>query len=171
MEAGDRAVKSTLTKNLLRFAKLSIFTLVLWGLYRSCAQARHDLADQQYSLSQLNGGWLFAAAVLYLFGLLPLGWYWHFLLHRMGQTPGRLESLRAYLIGHLGKYVPGKFMVVEPPWTALGKHRTHSQEATYVYRRRQWAREAGSICTQYIHICIYTVHIYIVGPTVCSGPI
>jgi hypothetical protein len=53
-----------------------------------------------------------AAGGLYLLGLLPAGLFWHHVLHRLGQDAGLGETLRAYYIGHLGKYVPGKAMVV-----------------------------------------------------------
>ena len=41
-----------------------------------------------------------------------MGLYWHRLLRVLGQRPRLLETLRAYYAGHLGKYVPGKAMVV-----------------------------------------------------------
>lgn len=44
--------------------------------------------------------------------MIPCWAYWHRILHMMGQRPKRFESLRAFFIGQLGKYVPGKATVV-----------------------------------------------------------
>ena len=49
---------------------------------------------------------------IYLVGLLPAGVYWHYVLKVLGQEVRLGNTLKAYYIGHLGKYVPGKAMVV-----------------------------------------------------------
>ncbi|HEY4261058.1 MAG TPA: lysylphosphatidylglycerol synthase domain-containing protein [Schlesneria sp.] len=56
--------------------------------------------------------WLIPAAALYLIGWFPSIWFWHALLKRLDQHAGAYETTRAYFIGHLGKYVPGKAMVL-----------------------------------------------------------
>ena len=40
------------------------------------------------------------------------GVFWHRILRALGQNVGFWTALRAFYIGHLGKYVPGKAMVV-----------------------------------------------------------
>ena len=60
----------------------------------------------------VNVWWLIPAAVLYLAGWLPSAWYWRALLNRMDQHPGWYETVRAYFVGSLGKYVPGKALVL-----------------------------------------------------------
>jgi hypothetical protein len=44
--------------------------------------------------------------------MLFAGLFWYRVLHDLGQEPYLGETLRAYFIGHLGKYVPGKAMVI-----------------------------------------------------------
>lgn len=51
---------------------------------------------------------LVVAAVLYLAGLGLSMRYWQRLLARLGYRPGWRAALRAYYIGHMGKYLPGK---------------------------------------------------------------
>jgi uncharacterized membrane protein YbhN (UPF0104 family) len=75
-------------------------------------QQEADLVSQQFSLRQISVTWLVVAAAFYMVGLLPCWLYWHQTLEAMGQRPRLLETLRAYFLGHLGKYVPGKAMVV-----------------------------------------------------------
>jgi uncharacterized membrane protein YbhN (UPF0104 family) len=56
--------------------------------------------------------WIAAAAALYLAGLCGFGMFFVRVI-REGPSPvAPLPALRAYLISHLGKYVPGKAMVV-----------------------------------------------------------
>jgi uncharacterized membrane protein YbhN (UPF0104 family) len=52
--------------------------------------------------------WLVLAGLLYLCGLGCSALFWHRLLVSLGQTPLPWNSARAYYVGHLGKYVPGK---------------------------------------------------------------
>jgi hypothetical protein len=57
-------------------------------------------------------GWLIASGLFYLAGLMTCGRFFELIL-RSSATPVRLlPALRAYLVSHLGKYVPGKAMVV-----------------------------------------------------------
>jgi uncharacterized membrane protein YbhN (UPF0104 family) len=56
--------------------------------------------------------WFVVSVVLYLAGLAAFGVYFHRIL-KAGPTPiGLAPAVRAYLISHLGKYVPGKALVV-----------------------------------------------------------
>lgn len=56
--------------------------------------------------------WLVPAAVMYLLGWFPSVWFWRELLRQMDQHGGRYELIRAYFVGHIGKYVPGKALVL-----------------------------------------------------------
>src|SRR5437764_7793790 len=55
-----------------------------------------------------HAGWLAVAALLYLVGLGFPALFWHRLLRVLGQRPRPLATLRAYYVGQLGRYVPGK---------------------------------------------------------------
>lgn len=67
------------------------------------------------NLSQLNRaeltvrpGWLALSGGLYLLALGGSAWFWYRLMRVFGERPRVAATLRAYYIGHLGKYVPGK---------------------------------------------------------------
>jgi hypothetical protein len=82
---------------------------VLWGIYRALRGSVDELREHTF---ELNYAWLAGAAAVYLVSLLPSGLFWLSILGAMGPRPGWLRGLRACYIGHLGKYVPGKAMVV-----------------------------------------------------------
>ena len=84
-----------------------------------CGWVKGTLVDGWRELTQRDEGhwhwqpgWLVAAGLIYLAGLLPFALFWFRVLRVLGQRPTLRETLRAYYIGHLGKYVPGKAMVV-----------------------------------------------------------
>lgn len=92
--------------------RLLVLALVTWGIWKAVQQARHDFAAQRFSVTEVHAGWLVVAGLLYLAGFVPSWVFWHRALWAMGQQPRWSESLPAYWIGQLGKYVPGKAMVV-----------------------------------------------------------
>ncbi len=99
----------TTKKRLLLVAKVLVLVMVVWFVHGTLLDAWRQLGKYQWSL---NPWWLAAACGFYLAGLLPAGIFWWRLLRVCGQDARLGETLRAYYIGHLGKYVPGKAMVV-----------------------------------------------------------
>ena len=97
---------------LFRAVKVLICLLVAWGIWSSVVNALHEIDRHGFSFKEIRAGWLVLSGTLYLVALLPMGLYWHCVLTTMGQRPRLPHTLRAYYIGHLGKYVPGKALVV-----------------------------------------------------------
>lgn len=56
--------------------------------------------------------WLVPAAVIYFIGWLPSVWFWRALQDAMESPISRWDAVRAYYISQLGKYVPGKALVL-----------------------------------------------------------
>lgn len=104
--------------------KLLIVVLVVAFIHRTLIAAWEELGKHQWHFSL---PWLVLSGVLYLAGTCCSGLFWHHVLRAMGQTAGLGETLRAYYIGHLGKYVPGKAMVVV---LRTGLIRSHQVDAT-----------------------------------------
>lgn len=73
---------------------------------------RESLAATRLTWQALRPDWLVAAGGLYLLGLAPSWLLWHLTMERMWQRPTWGRSAAAYYVGHLGKYVPGKALVV-----------------------------------------------------------
>jgi uncharacterized membrane protein YbhN (UPF0104 family) len=96
-------------KLLIRFA-----VVVLVGIWigKTFEDAGDEFFAAQFSISDLDLWYVMLAALSYIVGLACFGLFWHLALRAMGQRPTLLESLRSYSLSHLGKYVPGKALVV-----------------------------------------------------------
>ncbi len=103
-------------KRLVAIAKLlfrlTILVLVGFGIWHTVIKGLAELDDRGFKLTQIQPWWLLVAGLVYLTGMVPCWLFWHRTLNAMGQRPRWRESLRAFYIGHLGKYVPGKALVV-----------------------------------------------------------
>jgi hypothetical protein len=88
-------------------ALLTLVILIVIG-----RQFARDLQRPELWLRPLHLGWLILSGLLYLVGLGFSALYWDRLLGYLGARPPLLTALRAYYIGHLGKYVPGKAWAV-----------------------------------------------------------
>jgi uncharacterized membrane protein YbhN (UPF0104 family) len=89
--------------------RVLIVVLVIAGVSQTFTSAWARLDDVDWTAEPL---WLVAGAAFYILGLAPMAWFWHQTLIALGQdvSPGR--TLRAYFVGHLGKYFPGKALVL-----------------------------------------------------------
>src|SRR5262245_8651715 len=91
--------------------KAAVAVAVLWAVGRHVLLTWQELRDRGVSL-HFEPTWLVGSGLLYLAGLSACGRYYERILH-VTPTPVRLvPALRAYIVSHLGKYVPGKAMVV-----------------------------------------------------------
>ena len=98
-----------LKKRLFTAIKILIFLVVCgcvgWKLYASWGEIREFPWTPNYLLLALAG-------ICYAIAFIPAAVFWRYAMQTLGQTPGCYETFRAYYIGHLGKYVPGKAMVL-----------------------------------------------------------
>jgi glycosyltransferase 2 family protein len=92
--------------------KLLIVAVVVWFIRQTILAAWESLGKHDWHFSRFSLLWLALAGLFFFAGTLLSGLFWHRVLRAMGQEAGLGETLRAYYIGHLGKYVPGKAMVV-----------------------------------------------------------
>jgi glycosyltransferase 2 family protein len=91
--------------------KSVVAVLVVCAVSRHVVLAWNDLGARNESL-KFELRWLAGAGLLYVFGLAAYGRVFERILHSSA-TPVKLgPALRAYIVSHLGKYVPGKAMVV-----------------------------------------------------------
>ncbi|MHB1561003.1 MAG: lysylphosphatidylglycerol synthase domain-containing protein [Isosphaeraceae bacterium] len=91
--------------------KAIVAIVVLWAVGRHVWRTWDDLAKHRVTI-QLEPIWLAASGLLYLAGLSACGMFYWRILHDSATPIATAPALRAYLVSHLGKYVPGKAMVV-----------------------------------------------------------
>jgi uncharacterized membrane protein YbhN (UPF0104 family) len=103
------ANRKTVTRWLLAAAKLTLFGLLCWFIYSALARDGQRLTEMKWDL---DPGWLVVSGLLYMVGILPAAIYWRTVLVHAHQQVGVGEALRAYYVSQLGKYVPGKWMVI-----------------------------------------------------------
>jgi hypothetical protein len=96
----------------LPLLKLAILALIIWGCHRTVMAGLDGLRQNGWPAEQLQPWWALLAGVLYLLSQFPSGWFWQGVLIALGQVVGLARALRAYYIGHLGKYFPGKALVI-----------------------------------------------------------
>lgn len=100
-------------QTILLTCKLLILVVVSYFILGSFRSASTELAARSdFEMSDVRLRYLFVSASCYLAAMLPMALYFHQLNRAFGQRCQLRVSMRAHLIGHLGKYVPGKAMVV-----------------------------------------------------------
>jgi len=67
-----------------------------------------DLLELDRNTLTIRPGWLILSGALYVVGLGFSSAFWYRLLHTFGQRARMFATMRAYYVGQLGKYVPGK---------------------------------------------------------------
>jgi glycosyltransferase 2 family protein len=94
-------------------------TLLKWTLFvvvlaYVCRHGYHlwRQSDVRSPFTLASAAWLVLSAVLYTASWLPSVWFWRELMRALGGQPAFRDAARAYYCGSLGKYVPGKAMVL-----------------------------------------------------------
>lgn len=106
-------IRSILTlKNGLRFAIVLLVVVGLGTTLRKVAGEITSDPEKQFLLRDARWSLLPGAAVLYAASLLPTAFYWYRILRRWDVPVGYRRAMAAHIRGHLGKYVPGKAMVL-----------------------------------------------------------
>ena len=91
--------------------KAAVAVVVLAFVGRHVAKTWNDLQRPGHSL-RVEPAWVVVAGLLYVAGLSAFGVFFARIMAASPTPVGTAAAVRAYVISHLGKYVPGKAMVV-----------------------------------------------------------
>jgi hypothetical protein len=91
--------------------KSALTVIVVLAVARHVGKTLRDLHAKGESI-RIEPAPFVAAVALYIAGLVPLGVFYGRVLAASRTPIGVFAAIRAYLISHLGKYVPGKALVV-----------------------------------------------------------
>ena len=112
MNATSQRQSSLLKRRVMTVLKALIIVAVIAGIARAVNKGWAQLLEFDFAVTYRTAGWIAFAGFVYVAALLPFGIYWLRVLRAMDQRPPFWAVMRAYFLGHLGKYVPGKAMVV-----------------------------------------------------------
>jgi hypothetical protein len=90
---------------------LVVFAAVTWRVWILIEELHAHQEGTGFALS-VDACWVAVAGLAYLVGAAQFGLFWRELLTDLGLAATRRAALRAYFIGSVGKYVPGKAWVV-----------------------------------------------------------
>ena len=109
---------------LINLAKLAIVAVVLYFAGDATRKAWTQISEEGLSISP---GLAIASGLAYLMGQAPMAWFWRKTLIALGQPAPIVPATVAFYISQIGKYVPGKGMVVVIrterilPWGGRGR--------------------------------------------------
>ena len=90
--------------------KRVIIIVVLLAVGKQLYSGWMDASNETENL-ELRPLWLLASGCCYMVSWIPASLWWRHVLQGLDVTPTLSDILRAYNVGHLGKYVPGKMLV------------------------------------------------------------
>ena len=100
----------TVTKRLLILgAKLLVIAVVVLFVGQAARDAWREISEEGISIDPAIA---IFSGLAYLLGQAPMAWYWRKTLIALGQPAPFWPSIIAFYISQIGKYVPGKGMVV-----------------------------------------------------------
>lgn len=114
--SGDNHGNQRLRRWAIRLAKLTITMLVIvavgFAARDSVAKWQQQSSANRITLADVRWGWLSISAAAYAISLIPAGLVLRRALAALHQPIALRLVMAAQLVGHLGKYVPGKAMVI-----------------------------------------------------------
>ncbi len=115
VDAGPEAdTPSRRRRPIFRVFKWIVVLVVLLAIVWQFRGLANDWNQEGTALFErgLAWPWLVAALAIFMLGQLCFALYWRRLVRATGIEAPLLQSVRAYLVGTLGKYVPGKAVVI-----------------------------------------------------------
>ena len=112
LQEGRNAVVSPSKKRFqlwIKIGKLVVLTLVVVWLVLQLKKSWAEVLKYDWNP---QWGWLTASGGFYLCGFFPAACLWFLSMRWLGQKPVFFNSVLAYYASQLGKYAPGKAMVI-----------------------------------------------------------
>ncbi|MDD3590678.1 MAG: lysylphosphatidylglycerol synthase transmembrane domain-containing protein [Thermoguttaceae bacterium] len=109
IEKEEKSSKKKAIKLGIKIAKFIVFILIVVWIARQLQKSWTEIVQYEWSP---RFGWLILSGLLYLLAFLPTASFWFFSLRWLGQEPNYWKAIKAFYFSQLGKYIPGKAMVV-----------------------------------------------------------
>lgn len=96
----------------LRLFRWAVGITVVVAIIYTGVQTSRQLQSSEFEWQEIDGKWWLIAVLAYI-GAMTLSWlFWHRVMRALGQSAGYGKTLLAFFASQLGKYVPGKAMVI-----------------------------------------------------------
>jgi uncharacterized membrane protein YbhN (UPF0104 family) len=89
--------------------RIAVLVIVCLGVSGTVRHAVSQLSEQEW---ELRPAWLLVTGAVYVLGLVPVGWFGSRVFAALSYPTPLVAALRAYFLGHIGKYVPGKAIAI-----------------------------------------------------------
>jgi uncharacterized membrane protein YbhN (UPF0104 family) len=86
--------------------------LVVVAIGYTIYKSSHQLGENEFDFTKVNYLWWVLSVAAYVATMFLSCLFWHRVLLAMGQKPKFLQTALAFFASQLGKYIPGKAMVV-----------------------------------------------------------
>jgi uncharacterized membrane protein YbhN (UPF0104 family) len=110
--AGERCVRAWSKRHqskLVLLGKVVLLLLLTWGVWKTLASSWQEL---QNNPPTIHWGWIPVCGIIYLIGELGQTIFWHSVLRSTGQPVHLKETVFAFYASQIGKYAPGKALVL-----------------------------------------------------------
>lgn len=97
---------------IIKWIKWLVCLLVVVGIALTIWKGVSEIRGSSLSFANFRWEWLPLAALFYFLSISISCCYWHIVLLGLGQKPKFFHSFAAFMVGQLGKYFPGKALVV-----------------------------------------------------------
>lgn len=101
--------RSPWKKRFVATAKFFLFALIVGWI---ASRLSKDWAEISRYDWRPRPGWLLASGFFYLAAYVPSAYFWRLSIRWLGGAPGVFSAFKAFYVSQLGKYVPGKALVV-----------------------------------------------------------
>ncbi len=146
-----------LIKHLLALLKIVILTFVLVWLSMLLRKSWQDIVQYNW---RIQYRWLFLSGIFYIVAFIPSAFFWYLSLRWLGQSPKLWQAFKAFYFSQLGKYIPGKALVVliRSDMISGPKVRT-SIAAACVFYETLMMMGIGAFIAAIIVLCYFRQHI------------
>ncbi len=104
-----KKTRSPWKKRLIATTKFLLFALIVAWITNRLSKDWTEISQYDW---RPRPGWLLASALFYLVAYVPSAYFWRLSIRWLGGAPGVFSSFKAFYVSQLGKYVPGKALVV-----------------------------------------------------------
>ena len=96
----------------VKWFRITVAVFVVAAIAYTLWKAASQLRESEFDFRSVAWGWWASSLICYVLTMVCSCLFWHRVLLAFGQRPQMIDSFLAFFASQLGKYIPGKAMVV-----------------------------------------------------------